>query len=628
MTLPKTIAQNLRTRLSEQQIAIKHTQALSLIAAACGLNDRHVLSKMTDLPVPTSINSKLLESAATVIARHDLGRRQIIVETTSSVVMPQTDESSSETTTTPDTVYGAIKMGLELLEPYIASFGTDPDSPEAAVLDWHEEASELIKNWPYVEDIDQATEAFRNTLGEGFEAILNISHILPSEDPLREWIDTAQYPYALNMDDAKLCITVEINDREFLFPIEAVRDPSKLTSSKLWAQYAELFKYDITYTQWSQGDPDEETISEIAGHLLKNMRANKEADTKDTPGQLLNRAVMSALKTQHHSWDSYHENEIESAAKNLFADIKNAVEEYQDQSGEQQFIADEWEDHLQDIFRQESYDSDDSEPKDYLPSRTDCDLIFYLTTVDETTNSQCEVDSTHIDPDCLVMEEQALHALSVIGYTAKQYKKFMGSTMELQSKQPVIKTSEPIISLDDIKTIVENACSRQFNFVVFARVDIRDLAKIDLSNPFTLSKAWLATYCADQGVFMDSQCDGAVTLVDGSDGFLHSSDYGYTPDSICGLVLSHYKAEIYDEEHRRHEILATASLKDYAAVEGYELSLWPNHMKWLKMDENVFVTCQSLRDPANSYKFMQITATFLSSDSDRSEVTMKDITPR
>ena len=94
MTDPKTAARTVAERLSTQDISIKHVQALDLVAAGCGYQDRSKLSDIAALPLLKHVNIKLLTSAATVLARHDLTRRQTIIDTTSSVILPEKHEVS------------------------------------------------------------------------------------------------------------------------------------------------------------------------------------------------------------------------------------------------------------------------------------------------------------------------------------------------------------------------------------------------------------------------------------------------------------------------------------------------------------------------------------------------------
>lgn len=88
MTDPKTAARSVAARLAARSISIRHKQALDLVAAGVGLANRHVLAKLPALPPIRRVNLQLLTSAASVLARHDLVRRQIIVEETSEALVP------------------------------------------------------------------------------------------------------------------------------------------------------------------------------------------------------------------------------------------------------------------------------------------------------------------------------------------------------------------------------------------------------------------------------------------------------------------------------------------------------------------------------------------------------------
>lgn len=89
MTDPKTAARTISGRLQERQIRIKHVQALDLVAAGCGFQDRSKLAGISRLPDMLSVNARLLASAARLIARHDETRRATIVEVTTDVLVPK-----------------------------------------------------------------------------------------------------------------------------------------------------------------------------------------------------------------------------------------------------------------------------------------------------------------------------------------------------------------------------------------------------------------------------------------------------------------------------------------------------------------------------------------------------------
>jgi hypothetical protein len=152
MTDPKTAARDVATRLASRDIPIKHVQALDLVAAACGYQDRSKLKDLSELPVLKRVNARLLASAATVLARHDLDRRATIVETTTDVVVPrmfdmrtvrgQGDRIGDKTT---DGSVAFLKMDYEAMKSFsqgtVRRDGHAPYSPIA-----HEKVAELLSD--------------------------------------------------------------------------------------------------------------------------------------------------------------------------------------------------------------------------------------------------------------------------------------------------------------------------------------------------------------------------------------------------------------------------------------------------------------------------------------------------
>ena len=113
MTDPKTAARAVASRLSQNDIAIKHVQALDLVAAGCGYQDRSKLADLAALPVLRKVNIKLLTSAATVLARHDDIRRRTIIDTTTDVLVRTTEAPAPERERPMRTVMDALYPHLE-----------------------------------------------------------------------------------------------------------------------------------------------------------------------------------------------------------------------------------------------------------------------------------------------------------------------------------------------------------------------------------------------------------------------------------------------------------------------------------------------------------------------------------
>ena len=79
----------LATNLRARGITIKHVQALDLLAAGAGIKNRQALAALPFLPDLKAVHTALLTTAATVIARHDLDRRNLIIAETSAVLLSE-----------------------------------------------------------------------------------------------------------------------------------------------------------------------------------------------------------------------------------------------------------------------------------------------------------------------------------------------------------------------------------------------------------------------------------------------------------------------------------------------------------------------------------------------------------
>jgi hypothetical protein len=84
-------------------------------------------------------------------------------------------------------------------------------------------------------------------------------------------------------------------------------------------------------------------------------------------------------------------------------------------------------------------------------------------------------------------------------------------------------------------------------FVAYAIVPVTEITDADFSKPITLSDVHIATYNPMSGTFHDAAHVTNLT-VNPSDGHFYSGAYGYSPDDICGLNISHYQGHIIQKK--------------------------------------------------------------------------------
>jgi hypothetical protein len=151
----------------------------------------------------------------------------------------------------------------------------------------------------------------------------------------------------------------------------------------------------------------------------------------------------------------------------------------------------------------------------------------------------------------LYVTEDLAHALAAMGYTLGQYRKASnnGHATEIPRGRCRIprpdfpRRSAPLCSWDAIREIVDNACSSNFLFVLYAMVPIAQLIDLDPSGPLTFSKAALASWDPWNGTFHDAVSVPDVTVTPKM-GTLMSAAGWHSPDSICGFVHRYYEADI------------------------------------------------------------------------------------
>lgn len=129
MTDPKTAARTISDRLKQHRIRVKHVQALDLVAAGCGFQDRSKIAGLDRLPDIVSVNARLLASAAKLVVRHESGRRKVI-EVTSDVL---TGGAITPADRDPSVGHASDEG------PYVLAMENTNTAGEPATLFWNEE---------------------------------------------------------------------------------------------------------------------------------------------------------------------------------------------------------------------------------------------------------------------------------------------------------------------------------------------------------------------------------------------------------------------------------------------------------------------------------------------------------
>lgn len=197
-------------------------------------------------------------------------------------------------------------------------------------------------------------------------------------------------------------------------------------------------------------------------------------------------------------------------------------------------------------------DADTSTPGDALSSCDRAEVLFVLSPKGKHP-LDASINSHRPWPEFAEMyvTEDLVHALAALGYTLGDYRKASGNGHASERPRGKVligrpdfpRRPTPLCSLEAVREMVDNACSTNFLFVLYAMVPIAQLIDLDPARPVTFSRAAIATWDPWNGTFHDAVSVPAVTVTPAM-GTLMSPARWYSPDHICGFVHSCYTADI------------------------------------------------------------------------------------
>ena len=197
-----------------------------------------------------------------------------------------------------------------------------------------------------------------------------------------------------------------------------------------------------------------------------------------------------------------------------------------------------WEDH--------AAGRDDSSVSDLFASYDRCELIFRFSA--ERWLDDSLVFSHRPWPDAaeLAVTANLQFALHNLGYTVSQFRKASGNRHP--ANRPLSRHARrrraPVIEHERLAEIIDNACSTSFLFCLYAIVPIPELIALDLGQPVTFEKCWVATLDPINGTFFDVPANGPVTVNPGDGRFLSGGHLRWSPENICGLHTPYYHASV------------------------------------------------------------------------------------
>ena len=202
----------------------------------------------------------------------------------------------------------------------------------------------------------------------------------------------------------------------------------------------------------------------------------------------------------------------------------------------------DWE--IADLIRDKLEEDDKSKPTDMLSSCDRAEIAFVLMPRAKNIYPDDYCVASHkswADWEHLGMDQGWLETLPRLGYTLGEYRRHSGNKHKREYPLSRYPRRRPVATLDEIRELVENACSNYFHFAIYAQVPLSQLLNIDLERPVVLSEYSLCTY-SDSGTFHSVEYKQPIVL-NPEDGIW--KPFGKSgPSKWCGMVNSYYHANI------------------------------------------------------------------------------------
>lgn len=315
-----------------------------------------------------------------------------------------------------------------------------------------------------------------------------------------------------------------------------ISDPSAFLESdrgKAWFDDLMGGVYFNAYYRDRSDSLDNKTVQKMADAIL-TARRDKSDEHVDA---ILEETLGHGSNAEDDYYDAGHAENHEQKIRDLAEEIRDFAEENELDLPE--LDEEEWSQAVRDRAIEEMYEQDDSSVMDLVDSHDRFQMIVRLVDGGEQISS----NKAWADWSDMRIDDQLQATLARLGHSIGEYRAHSGNRSKSHDLVPGMRKRRPeIASLDQIKAVVEDACSSYFSIVLFANVRLSDLFTLDLGKPIMLSNCSLASYDGMNGTFFDVNLKHAVEILPGQ-GFLEAAT-GYTPDDICGLVLSYYNADL------------------------------------------------------------------------------------
>lgn len=325
--------------------------------------------------------------------------------------------------------------------------------------------------------------------------------------------------------------TIVIDGFEFTRSDIEGKDFRDKHSDKIAEKLAKNIYYTAFYPENRVRDLDE--TGEIAEDLVLSWQMNGDPQ-----------GAIEKLEAWAQDFDYTEDYDIRPAVNGFIEDLEEACEDEEWQIG---FDLDDLSQELVERISEIVQDEDDSQPTDLLSSCDRAEMFLALCDPDPKlyfSDQNIETDRYSSWGD-IEITRHWIDTLARLGYTLGEYRKHSGNRNESRDKgyRSSKKRRHPIVTLDELKELVENSCSSYFHIGIYGQFPLVELLNLDPNQPIIIKGYSVAVMGIHNGTFYDIGKKDSVIAIDRNDGkWVAFPKNG--PSNWCGLCGSYYRNNI------------------------------------------------------------------------------------
>lgn len=329
---------------------------------------------------------------------------------------------------------------------------------------------------------------------------------------------------------------LELDTHNLKLKIADLDDPAIFLETQEGEAFIESICNDLYYTRYERWQNDGPLSLKDGNKLAETI-----LDAKREGG-----SVQQAVAEHFQHGYSAHRFWYDSAQNDVETIIDEMISEIEEIDLELAAGIDKWdwinaiEQHVIDTMAER----DKSSPSDMLGSYDRCEAIFLIKAEGYAIDEMVTSTKPWSEAGCLYIDRTLQHSLASLGYTVEEFRRLSNNKEPSDDLSRGIKRRrDPLVTPDQLREMIDNACSQYFLFAVYGVVPIDDVIGIDLEKPITFSSPSVATYNPFSGTFHEIRLKGPVTFSP-NEGEMRCGSEGVSPDDICGLHLPAFHGNI------------------------------------------------------------------------------------